>query len=163
MKANKADSKKSDSASTGRHIRLFRDPRDTRELLTDVLGVTVDASVDDARDGLDTTPTAATNLLGRRKRERAWEELQNPVNRLRQEAMLYPIEPIPSPDDAEFPTYDPKLPTAPTIHDTAHAIEALLQAISEALPPTATVRKPTLREGPEPPLPEIPAPSFDDE
>ncbi|MBM3213734.1 hypothetical protein FJZ36_02310 [Candidatus Poribacteria bacterium] len=146
----------------GRAIRLYRDPRDQRELLTDTLGVTVDASLSDARGGLDSAPTAAANLLGRRKRERAWEELQDPVSRLMQETTLYPVEPIPSPNDPEFPSYEPKLPDPPSLHDTSAALERLLDALEDALPPRPEPPEPVLRLEAEPPLPSLPDPEFTD-
>jgi hypothetical protein len=143
-------------------IRLFRDPRDNRELLTDTLGITVEASTEDAEEGVDAR-TSSANLLGRRKRQRAWEELQEPVNRLLEEALLYPVEPMPEPDDAEFPAYGPQLPQAPALHETGTAIEALLDAVAEALPPPEAVPGPVLRDGFEPPLPSLPDPPLPEE
>lgn len=139
-------------------IRLLRDPRDKRELLTDILGVTVESGADAARDLLDATPTA--NLLGQRKRQKAWEELQDPLNRLYEEMTLYPTEPLPEPGDADFPTYDPLLPDAPTLYQRAASLRRLLESVAEALPSKDPLPEIPYRTENQPPLPDLPEPTF---
>lgn len=142
-------------------IRLYRDPRDSRELLTDALGVTVESTTQDARAGFD--PTSPTqNLLSQRKRERAWTELDDPVNRLTQETLLYPVEPMPEPNDAEFPTYEPRLPEPPVIHETRAALDRLLDAIAARLPPRPEPPAPTFRDREAQTYPSLPDPVFPD-
>jgi hypothetical protein len=143
-------------------IRLYRDPRDLRELLTDTLGVTVESTTQEARAGYDAS-TSTSNLLGQRKRERAWAELNDPINRLLQETLLYPVEPIPEPDDPDFPVYDPQLPEPPVIHETQSAMDRLLDAVAKALPPRPEPPAPEFRDVDAQTLPPLPDPVFGDE
>ena len=142
-------------------IQLVRDPRDTRELLTDILGVTPETSVQEAQGGI--RRGGGANLLGQRKRERAWERLQDPTNRLVEEALLYPMEPMPEPEDAEFPTYAPELPPMPRLHETEDALRELLDAVAEAISPPVEPPEPALRADEAPPRPALPDPDFTDE
>lgn len=140
-------------------LRLHRDPRDKRELLTDTLGVTVEASNQEAKTN---SPSSTANLLGQRKRERALAALDDPLHRLLEEAFLYPVEPIPEPEDPDFPVYDPPLPELPILHATSSALERLLSAIARVLPSSPEPPAPSFRD-PELPLPPLPDPSFEEE
>jgi len=149
------------AASPERHARpmqVVRDPRDYRELLTDVLGITTDASTMDVVD--ESNATEQTNLLGRRKRDKAWRDIQDPANRLVEEALLYPMEPVPTPADDEFPYYDARLPETPTLHRTEDALQKLVETIAEAIPTDVAQADATLRLDGEPPLPDLPPPNF---
>jgi hypothetical protein len=145
-------------AQHGRPIQVVRDPRDYRELLTDVLGITTDASTLDVVD--ESNATGQTNLLGRRKRDKAWRDIQEPANRLVEEALLYPMEPVPTPADDEFPYYDARLPQTPTLHRTSDALQKLIETIADAIPTDVAQGDATLRMGGEPPLPDLPPPDF---
>lgn len=139
-------------------LRLHRDPLDTRELLTDTLGVTVEASNQEAKTS---SLPSTSNLLGQRKREHALAALDDPLHRLLEEAFLYPVEPIPEPEDADFPVYDPPLPELPTLHSTSWALERLLSAIAQGLPSSPEPPMPSFRD-PELPFPSLPDPSFEE-
>ncbi|MDA1190522.1 MAG: hypothetical protein O3A46_02425 [Candidatus Poribacteria bacterium] len=143
-------------------VQLIRDPRDVRELMTDVLGITLEAGIEDARRGIERS-LETSNILGRRKREQAWRNLQEPLNRLLEEAFLYPMDPIPQPTDNEFPLYEPKLPPMPTLHRTDVALRKLIDAVGQSMPTHHDAPVPELRFDREPPLPPLPEPSFDDD
>jgi hypothetical protein len=151
----------SPAARQDRHARameVIRDPRDYRELLTDVLGITTDASTLDVVDDAETAGQA--NLLGRRKRDKAWREIQDPSSRLVEEALLYPMEPVPTPTDDEFPYYDAELPGAPTLYRTEDELQRLIETVAAAIPTDVANAEATLRITDEPPLPDLPEPDF---
>jgi len=146
------------NASRLPRIRLYRDPRDPRELLTDILGVTVESSTQEAR--ADHPIPSSSNPLGQRKRERAWNDIGDPLNRLMEETLLYPVEPMPEPNDADFPTYEPQLPQPPLLHDTQTALDRLLEAIGKLLPPSPEPPVLPFRDDEATPLPPLPDPHF---
>lgn len=147
--------------SRERHARameVIRDPRDYRELLTDVLGITTDASTLDVVDDAD--PGGQVNLLGRRKRDKAWREIQDPASRLVEEALLYPMEPVPTPTDDAFPYYDARLPDAPTLYGAEDELQRLIETVAAAIPTDVANADATLRITDEPALPDLPDPDF---
>jgi hypothetical protein len=163
MQKDKPDETVVGSPTTGperyaRPVELVRDPRDYRELLTDVLGITTDASTLDVME--DSEAAGPTNLLGRRKRDKAWREIQDPANRLVEEALLYPMAPVPTPADDEFPYYDARLPETPTLHRTDDALQLLIETVAAAIPTDVANAEATLRIADEPAMPDLPDPDF---
>ncbi|MAF11336.1 hypothetical protein CMK11_12870 [Candidatus Poribacteria bacterium] len=163
MQKDKPDETVVGSPTSGRDrfarpVELVRDPRDYRELLTDVLGITTDASTLDVME--DSEAAGPTNLLGRRKRDKAWREIQDPANRLVEEALLYPMAPVPTPADDEFPYYDARLPETPTLHRTEDALQLLIETVAAAIPTDVANADATLRIADEPAMPDLPEPDF---
>ncbi|MBT3268535.1 hypothetical protein HN371_15365 [Candidatus Poribacteria bacterium] len=163
MQKDKPDETVVGTPTTGRDryarpVELVRDPRDYRELLTDVLGITTDASTLDVME--DSEAAGQTNLLGRRKRDKAWREIQDPANRLVEEAFLYPMAPVPTPSDDGFPYYDAQLPETPTLHRTEDALQRLIETVAAAIPTDVANSDATLRISGEPAMPDLPDPDF---
>ena len=140
-----------------RHMQMVRDPRDLRELTTDVLGLPLDAGVNDVSEAARPA-TGDGNLLSRRKREQAWERFNDPVERLAEEAFLYPMDPLPDPADDGFPTFEPALPPLPELHSTDMAFRKLLDAVDDLIESPAKPPAPELRLGEEPDALDLPPP-----
>ena len=117
----------------------------------------LDAGVQDAAD-VPRAPAPDSDLLTRRKRDEAWERFGDPVQRLAEEALLYPMDPLPEPDGEGFPLFEPALPPLPELFTTARGIARLLDAVQDMLPPPVTPREPEPRLGDEPDAPELAPP-----
>ncbi|GIX07498.1 MAG: hypothetical protein KatS3mg115_1901 [Candidatus Poribacteria bacterium] len=124
-------------------VQLIRDPRDLRELITELLGLSLDASGEEAARPTEET---GAGFLTRRRRERAWQLLQDPLNRLTEEVLLYPLEPIPTPEAEAFPQYEPELPPPERLLRPEQALHELLRALLEALPQPEAIPEPQWEE-----------------
>ncbi len=126
-------------------------------MTTDILGLPLDAGLNELSEAPRPTSTDA-DVLSRRKRENARERFKDPVERLAEEAFLYPMEPLPEPDDDNFPNYEPLLPPLPELHSTEMAFGKLLDAVEDMVEPPVGVPEPRLRLGDEPEELDLPPP-----
>ncbi len=154
---NEEPKQDSGSADGARRVQLVRDPRDLREMTTDTLGLPLDAGLNEVSEA-PRPKSGDADVLSRRKREQAWESFKDPVERLAEEAFLYPMEPLPGPDDHNFPIYQPVLPPLPELHSAEMAFSKLLDAVASMVEPPAGVPEPQLRVGDEPDEIDLPPP-----